>query len=80
MENRLEPGEYWNVNLPHLGAGDQDPAMREAALERGPLPVSFEEGEGVLLYRGVYAQRPRTAGSDVDVCFRGEISITRLSI
>ena len=31
-------------------------------------------------YRGVYADRPRRPGSDVDVCFSGHIAVTRLRL
>jgi len=73
-------GELWNVNLPHLeGAGEMPPVI-ETFPEVAPLPVAFREGPGGLHYAGVYSERPRAAGSDVDVCFGGQISRSRLRL
>jgi len=80
LQLQLDDGAFWNVNFPHLAAGDPEPEARQAELERGPLPVSYEETEGGLLYQGAYGDRPRADGSDVDVCFRGQISISKLCI
>jgi len=31
-------------------------------------------------YRGVYGQRPRSPGRDVDVCFSGSIAVSLLRL
>jgi 5'-nucleotidase len=49
-------------------------------LEAGPLPLSFRELDDTLHYDGNYHERKRGIGSDVDVCFGGNISVTRLAI
>ena len=74
------PGVFWNVNLPHLLPGEPEPHIVRCALEVGPLPLSFRVVEDALHYDGVYHQRPRTVGSDVAVCFGGDIAVTRLTI
>lgn len=74
----LKPGEHWNVNLPHLEPEAEDPGFTNADLESAPLGIDFEETESGLVYRSNYAERPRQAGSDVDVCFSGRISVSRL--
>jgi 5'-nucleotidase len=76
----IAPGEHWNVNLPHLEDPADPPPVVEAIPERAPLPVSFRPGPQGLHYDGVYADRPRGSGSDVDVCFGGAISRTKLRI
>jgi 5'-nucleotidase len=74
------PGVYWNVNLPQLLPGAADPNVVHCPLEVGPLPLSFRQVEDALHYDGNYHQRPRVAGSDVDACFAGNISVTKLKI
>ncbi len=77
----LGPGEHWNVNLPHLDEGEEAPVWAETHPERAPLPIAFERDTADQHhYRGVYADRPKGAGSDVDICFGGRISVSRLSI
>jgi 5'-nucleotidase len=78
LQHPLEPGSFWNVNLPHLQPGDPDPEIVFCRLCTQPLPVSYAiEGEA-LRYNGDYRQRLRDPGADVDVCFSGNISITQI--
>jgi 5'-nucleotidase len=74
------PGTFWNVNLPSLTKDEPEPRVIDCPLEAGPLPLSFRECEESLHYDGNYHARPRIAGSDVDVCFSGNIAVTRLAI
>ena len=75
-----EPGTFWNVNLPHLEPGDPDPEVVFCRASTQPLPVNYRiEGED-FYYVGEYAQRDRTPGTDVDVCFSGRIAITQLRL
>jgi 5'-nucleotidase len=73
------PGSYWNINLPHLAPGDADPEIVTCPLDPSPLPLAFREADGLFHYSGNYHDRPRRSGSDVDVCFRGMIAVTRLT-
>ena len=88
-----EAGFFWNVNLPDLSpeaAGadveskldsiSQSPDLVDCPVGRGHLPVEFVRNEDSLTYRGVYQERPRDKGDDVDVCFGGNIAVTRLPI
>ncbi|MBY0585923.1 5'/3'-nucleotidase SurE [bacterium] len=72
-------GWFWSVNFPHLLANDPDPEIIFCPLDVNPLPLQFDPHEEGLKYSGVYANRPRTPGHDVDVCFSGKIAVTRLS-
>ena len=76
----LDDGEYWNLNLPHLPPEDAAPELREAHPERHPLESSYRESEHGYHYTGRYHLRPRSDGSDVAVCFGGDISLTRLRL
>lgn len=73
-------GGFWNVNLPHLESTEPEPRVVRCALETGPLPLSFRSDGDLLHYDGNYHQRPRDTGSDVDVCFAGDIAVTRLTV
>lgn len=80
-------GEFWNVNLPHPPPGEiAMPEVRLSPPARSPLPVAFEmEGEHGsphrrFRYSASYASRPADAGSDVEACFSGRISVSKLSI
>jgi 5'-nucleotidase len=80
MARPWTPGSFWNVNLPHLDASDADPAIRVCPLDTFPLPLSYRRDGDLLVYDGDYHGRQRQPGSDVDVCFRGGIAVTRLSL
>jgi 5'-nucleotidase len=74
------PGMFWNVNLPHLAADEPEPRVIHCPLDAGPLPLSFRHDGDCLHYDGNYHQRKRGRGSDIDVCFTGNIAVTRLSV
>ncbi len=70
-------GQFWSVNLPHPGPGDREPGIVYCEQERHPLMVRYDEiAPGQLRYAGDYHARSRISGSDVDVCFRGDIAVS----
>lgn len=80
-EEHDDPGEVWCVNLPHPGPGDREPDVVRCEPEPAPLHVSYEENrDGTLVYSGDYHGRPRSRGTDVDVCFSGDIAVTRVRV
>jgi 5'-nucleotidase len=74
------PGTFWNVNLPNLPENAPDPRVVDCPINPGPLPLSFRREGNLYRYNGDYHGRPRVAGSDVDVCFSGNIAATRLNV
>lgn len=76
------PGSFWNVNLPHLLAPEMvDPTMIFCPLCTQPLPAVFRASEaGGLEYAGEYGKRTRDPGSDVAVCFSGDVAITAIQL
>ncbi len=87
----LKHGEFWNVNLPAVdgklevdskkleaGGGKlEEPRIVVCERSREPLPVKYaREGEQLRYLTGRYHGRRREAGSDVEVCFGGGISVT----
>jgi 5'-nucleotidase len=80
LGNRAEPGVIWNINLPCLPPEAQTADIVECPLDLSPLPLEFQAEEAGLRYSGVYAERLRTPGSDIDVCFSGNIAVTRIAL
>ncbi|MBU7583249.1 MAG: 5'/3'-nucleotidase SurE [Nostoc sp. TH1S01] len=76
----LEPGCFWNVNLPHLQPGEPDPKMVFCQPCNKALPINYRVDGNDFYYVGEYGKRDRTPGSDVDVCFSGSIAITQLRV
>lgn len=77
----VEPGLFYNVNFPHLLAGDPEPEMVFSPLDPNPLPLSYRHEEGGHhIYDGVYSSRRRVAGADVEVCFEGSIAVTEIRL
>lgn len=75
-----EPGVFWNVNFPHLEAAAPEPEIVFCPLDPSPLPVDFKQEGDLWQYAGNYHLRRRKPGCDVDVCFEGQIAVTRLSL
>jgi len=80
LKRPLEPGSYWNVNLPHLQLGEPSPEVVFCKPCTKPLPISYRIDGEDFYYVGEYSQRDRTPGSDVDVCFSGNIAVTQLRL
>lgn len=77
----IEPGVFYNVNLPHLLPEEPDPEVVFCPLDSHPLPLSYRhEDDGALYYDGDYQTRQRRRGADVDVCFGGSISVTTIRL
>jgi 5'-nucleotidase len=76
----LESGAFWNVNLPNLDPGAAMPAIVFCPLNPHPLPLSYRREGDRLRYDGNYHDRRRDAGSDVAVCFGGQIAVTLIRL
>jgi 5'-nucleotidase len=76
----LEPGAFWNVNLPHVQPGMAEPDLVFCPLCTQPLPADYRIENDHFHYAGEYGKRSRDPGSDVDVCFSGNIAITKICL
>ena len=87
----LRPGDHASVNLPHTPAAEghnQSPRLIECHPEPGALPVAYRQDDPsgsdpstlTYHYTGSYGERPHSPGSDVQVCFGGDISWCRLRL
>ena len=81
MARPIEPGLFYNVNLPHLDPAEPEPKIVWCPLDPHPLPLSYRHEEGGKhYYDGDYQSRQRKPGADVDVCFRGDIAISAIRL
>ena len=75
-----------NVNLPHLLRDAPPPEVVFCGLDPGPLNVSYRVSGSMdddtfeAVYDGSYHGRSRHPGRDVDVCFGGQIAVTRIPV
>lgn len=80
LSRPLVPGSFWNVNLPHLEQDKPEPKIVLCEPSTDPLPVNFRLEQGSYYYHGEYAKRDRTPGTDVDICFGGNIAVTLIKL
>ncbi len=80
LENELSQGQFWNMNLPSPLDPDMEIAWQQCPRDRHAHTYRFRKKGGVYHYDGTIHDRRRSAGSDVDVCFRGEIAVTLMEI
>lgn len=78
LETDIEPGFFWNVNLPHPQTRKSPPLIRFCELDMTPHSFSYDAQENHLLYVSDFHNRPRQGSRDIDCCFGGSISVTRL--
>jgi 5'-nucleotidase len=76
----LPSGRFWNVNLPHLETSSPEPEIVFCQPSTHALPVSYRVEGDCYHYQGEYAQRDRASGTDVDICFSGNIAVTQISL
>ncbi|MEM8672585.1 MAG: 5'/3'-nucleotidase SurE [Cyanobacteria bacterium P01_G01_bin.67] len=74
------PGSFWNVNLPHLEPEQPEPKIILCEPSVDPLPVDFKIDGDTYYYQGEYAKRARNPGTDVDICFGGNIAVTLIRL
>ncbi len=80
MGEPLRRGQFWNINLPSPITMDSPVAHGCGPLDKNPHKYRYRQAGDAYHYEGVIHDRPRTPGSDVDICFGGRISITRMEI
>jgi 5'-nucleotidase len=80
MKEELLPGQYWNINMPHPLIASTFPEYQHCDLDKHSHDYMFQKDSDSYRYTGIIHNRPRTNGSDVDVCFNGKITVTCLEI
>jgi len=80
LKKPLAPGAFWNVNLPDPEIELEMPNIAYCPVDPHPLPVAYRREAGALVYQGDYQNRRREPGSDVQLCFAGNITVTRVTL
>jgi 5'-nucleotidase len=79
MGRPLPAGQLYNVNLP-FAPESEEPELVFCRPDPSPHDVRYTETERCFAYCGVFLNRPRVPGSDVDVVFSGKIAVSVLTI
>ena len=74
------PNSFWNVNLPHLEPEQPEPKIILCEASIAPLPVDYRQEGDTYYYQGEYAKRDRNSGTDVDICFSGNIAVSLIRL
>lgn len=80
LKKPLAAGQFWNINLPSPIATEAVLAHQLCPLDKHPHRYRYVEDEGVYRYQGIIHDRPRTAETDVDICFGGMIAVSLMEI
>ena len=75
----LPLGQLYNVNLP-FAPESEDPEIVLCSPDPSPHDVRYGHDQGAYTYAGVFLNRGRTPGCDVDVVLNGKIAVSALSI
>lgn len=76
LERPVESRTFWNVNFPDPETATEQPEVVFCSVDPGHHAVQYEETAEGLVYRGIYQERHREPGCDVDVCFSGRIAVS----
>lgn len=80
LSRPLPVGSFWNVNLPHLEPDQPEPEIILCPPSIDPLPVNFRVEGDTYYYEGKYGDRERASGTDVDICFGGNIAVSLIRL
>ncbi len=75
----LNPGEFWNVNLPHVEEGGPEPEIVFCRSGAKPIEVRYRVEDNRYSIAGVERPREREPGSDVEALFSGNIAVALLT-
>ncbi|MFM9011043.1 MAG: 5'/3'-nucleotidase SurE, partial [Planctomycetota bacterium] len=73
-------GEFWNVNLPSVAPAGRTPEAVECPVDPSPFALEFRDSPEGFHWAADYHRRPRLPRHDVEVCFGGDISVSRLRV
>ncbi len=80
MTDELPASCFWNVNLPHPKGSDESLEVVFCPLDTNRLAFDYNKDGDCYLYEGNYHNRARKHGRDVEICFGGRITVTRIPL
>lgn len=78
LEHEVDRSHFWNVNFPSLPADAAMPEIVLCPVDANPLPLNYRLDGDLHHYATDYHERPRQPGSDMDVCSKGRIALSRI--
>ena len=82
ISRKFVNGDFWNVNFPLAQLYGNDaalPPVADCPLDHNRLPAEYEKNHRHFQYRGDYHGRNRAPGRDIDRCYSGSITITKMN-
>lgn len=80
LHKPLDPGCFWNINLPHLPPDQPDPEVVFCAVCSQPLPIAYQIEGDQFRYIGRYDDRRRDPESDTEICLSGRIAVSLICL
>ncbi len=80
LNETLEAGYFLNVNLPHPEHDRVRLETKYAPVDPSPHTTKFSRTGAGFLYTGIYQERGRQPGTDIDHCFKGHISLSKIAV
>ncbi len=80
LSETLEAGCFLNVNLPHPEHDGVRLETRRVHVDTSPNLMTYVRTGDAFRYTGIYQDRPRQPGGDMDACFKGHISISKIRV
>ena len=80
LHENLDAGFFLNVNLPHPLHDETRLESKTTPVDTSPFSITFTPTESGYLHTGIYHQRHRKPGTDIDQCFSGHISLSKIRV
>jgi len=74
----VHPTPLWNVNLPAVDPDGPVPEIVQCEVDVRPHAREVTHADGAVTFGMNFQARPREPGRDVDQCFAGKITLSRL--
>lgn len=80
LHENLDTGFFYNVNLPHPENDQTRLELKTTPVDTSPFRITFSPTENGYLHTGIYHERHRRPGTDIDQCFSGHISLSKIGV
>lgn len=78
FDRELPAGSLWNVNFPDLGDVTDRPEVVDCRADTSPMPSRYFRDGDSFTNDWSYDTRPRLPGRDIDRCFGGATTVSRI--
>jgi 5'-nucleotidase len=74
----VSSGCFWNLNMPLFGGKAECP-MSSCPVDANPIPLALEAVEQDFICTADYHSRTYKKGTDVDLCFHGHATVSKVT-